>query len=161
MLSSSPLLKESTEGSSLDSGLIISRNGYSNPGKYLVSVMRLSTGLEATILAGPFDSTERAFDERKDFDKSWVGLAVYDIDDKEAQQVNRQGEPVGGSVPLAESALRSVKVTFADGSTLTTSMAANLTDEQIREYYAPGSPFNVGSGEGDRVTKVKSVEILA
>ena len=57
-------------------------------------------------------------------------------------------------------ALREVEVTFSDGSTLGTNMAAHLTDEEIKDYYEVGSTFNVGSGEKDKMVKVKSVKIL-
>jgi hypothetical protein len=56
--------------------------------------------------------------------------------------------------------LREVKVTFSDGSSLETSMSANLTDEDILEYYKVGTSFNVGRGEKDKMVKVKSVKIL-
>jgi len=57
-------------------------------------------------------------------------------------------------------ALREVEVTFADGNVIKTSMAAHLTDEQIKDYYKVGSEFNVGSGSKDKMVKVKSVKIL-
>ena len=55
--------------------------------------------------------------------------------------------------------LRSVKVIFECGDSLTTSMAAHLTDQQIKNYYAIGKSFNLGT-VGDRMTKVKEVIIL-
>lgn len=56
-------------------------------------------------------------------------------------------------------ALRSVEVTFSDGSKLVTSMAAGLSDEDIKKYYKVGSSFNIGTVE-DKMVKVKSVKIL-
>jgi len=57
-------------------------------------------------------------------------------------------------------ALRAVKVYFTNGDSLVTSMAAGLTDKEIRDYYKKGRVFNVGAGAKDRMTKVKSVRIL-
>ncbi len=57
-------------------------------------------------------------------------------------------------------ALRAVEVKFTNGDKLRTSMAAGLTNAEIRAYYKVGRVFNVGSGEKDRMTRVKSVRIL-
>ena len=56
--------------------------------------------------------------------------------------------------------LREVEVTYDDGSTIGTSMAAHLTDEQIYDYFKVGKVFNIGNGENDKMVKVKSVKIL-
>ena len=57
--------------------------------------------------------------------------------------------------------LRSVKVNFDNGDSLTTSMAKDLTDDEIKDYYKIGKSFNLGDGSGgDKMAKVKSVEIL-
>lgn len=56
--------------------------------------------------------------------------------------------------------LRSVRVTYSDGTVISTSMAAHLTDEQIKEYFKPGKQFNIGEGGKDKMAKVKSVEIM-
>jgi len=61
---------------------------------------------------------------------------------------------------LEEKGLRVVQVNFEDGSALTTSMAKGLSDDEIKNYYKVGSKFNVGSGEKDKMVKVKSVKIL-
>lgn len=45
----------------------------------------------------------------------------------------------------ASTALRSVEVTYSDGTVIPTSMASNLTDEQIHEYFNVGKQFNIGS----------------
>jgi hypothetical protein len=55
--------------------------------------------------------------------------------------------------------LRAVKVHFANGDTISSSMAAHLTDEQIRDYYKVGSVFNIGNVT-DNMQKVTNVEIL-
>lgn len=56
--------------------------------------------------------------------------------------------------------LREVKVFFTNGSSLVTSMAAKLTNAEIRAYYKKGRVFNLGVGSRDRLTRVKSVKIL-
>lgn len=56
--------------------------------------------------------------------------------------------------------LRAAKVTFTNGDSLTTSLAAGLTDAEIKAYYKKGRIFNVGVGGKDRMTRVKSVRIL-
>jgi len=55
--------------------------------------------------------------------------------------------------------LRQVKVTFENGDVIHTSMAKHLTDKQIKEYYAIGKVFNLGT-VGDNLQKVKQVQIL-
>lgn len=61
---------------------------------------------------------------------------------------------------LEESKLRKVKVTYDTGDTITTSMAANLSDKKIKDYFKKGKEFNIGSGGKDKMAKVKDVEIL-
>lgn len=55
--------------------------------------------------------------------------------------------------------LRSVKVEFENGDVINTNMAADLTDEEIYNYYKVGSEFNLGR-ESDDMQKVKNVIIL-
>ncbi len=57
-------------------------------------------------------------------------------------------------------ALRGVKVTYDDGTVISTSMASHLTDDEIRDYFRVGKSFNIGSGVDDKMAKVQSVEIL-
>lgn len=57
-------------------------------------------------------------------------------------------------------ALREVAVTYEDGTTITTSMAAHLSDADIKNYFRAGREFNIGSGGKDKMVKVKSVKIL-
>ena len=61
---------------------------------------------------------------------------------------------------LNESNLRSVKVTYDDGSVETTSMSAKLSDDDIKDYFKIGKKFNVGKNGKDKIAKVKEVEIL-
>jgi hypothetical protein len=53
---------------------------------------------------------------------------------------------------------RSAKITYKDGSVITTSLAAHLTDKEIKEYFKPGKMCNIGSVE-DNVQAVVSCEI--
>lgn len=55
---------------------------------------------------------------------------------------------------------RVVKVNYDNGDSITTEMSGTLTDSEIRDYYKVGRSFNIGSGEHDKMAKVKSVEIL-
>jgi hypothetical protein len=57
------------------------------------------------------------------------------------------------------SKLRGVRVTYADGTVIPTSMAAHLSDEDIYKYFSKGSLFNIGSVE-DNMQAVDSVEII-
>lgn len=57
-------------------------------------------------------------------------------------------------------ALREVAVTYSDGTTITTSMAAHLSDAEIKNYFRVGKEFNIGSGSRDKMVTVKSVKIL-
>lgn len=56
--------------------------------------------------------------------------------------------------------LRGVKVTYADGSVIPTSMAAHLSDEEIYDYFKKGKMFNIGNGENDNLQAVEKVEII-
>ena len=56
--------------------------------------------------------------------------------------------------------MREVKVTYENGEEMYTAMAKNVTDEEIRNYFKIGTPFNIGYGEHDRMEIVKKVEIL-
>jgi hypothetical protein len=57
--------------------------------------------------------------------------------------------------------LRGVKVTYSDGTVISTSMAAHLTNSDIKNYFKKGKMFNVGTGGNDKIAAVKSVRILA
>jgi UDP-N-acetylmuramoylalanine-D-glutamate ligase len=59
-----------------------------------------------------------------------------------------------------ENNLRSVKVTYTDGQSITTNMASHITDKQIKEYFKKGAIFNIGTGPNDYLVAVKSVKIL-
>ena len=65
---------------------------------------------------------------------------------------------------LNENELRSVRVTYTDGTVITTDMAAGLTDDQITNYFKIGKEFNLGwntkTGEEDNLQKVTKVEML-
>lgn len=54
--------------------------------------------------------------------------------------------------------MKTVKVIFENGNSITTRI--NGTTEEIKEYYAIGTPFNIGSVDDD-IQKVKSLEFLA
>lgn len=55
--------------------------------------------------------------------------------------------------------LRAVRVTYSDGEVIETSMAHGLTDHEIKEYFAVGKTFNIGSVTDNLQTVVKC-EIL-
>jgi len=55
--------------------------------------------------------------------------------------------------------LRSIKVTFENGVSFETAMAANLTNGQMLDYYAVGRVFNIGIMNDDMVA-VSHAEIL-
>lgn len=56
--------------------------------------------------------------------------------------------------------LRTVKIHFDNGETITTNMAKTLTDDEILNYYQIGRTFNLGSGDKDNLAKVVNTEIL-
>lgn len=65
------------------------------------------------------------------------------------------------SPTLWRTPMRTIKVTFSNGDTITTSI--NGTDEQIRRYYI-GQPFNFGDrfeGDPDNVQTAIAVEFLS
>lgn len=65
-----------------------------------------------------------------------------------------------GKKIILENKLRTVKVEFQNGDSLTTNMAAHLTDDEINNYYKPGKTFNLGVGGKDKMVKVKKAIIL-
>lgn len=62
------------------------------------------------------------------------------------------------------SSLRAIKVTYSDGTVISTDMAANLTDEQMLAYFKIGKVFNLGTPfpdeEEDNEQRVIKAEIL-
>lgn len=63
------------------------------------------------------------------------------------------------STEVENNKLRGVKVTYADGTVIPTSMAAHLTDDEIHNYFKPGKIFNIGSVE-DNMQAVDKIEII-
>lgn len=55
--------------------------------------------------------------------------------------------------------LRVIQVTYEGGDVITTSMAGNLTNKEIEDYFKVGKKFNIGSVK-DKIRAVKSVVIL-
>jgi hypothetical protein len=55
--------------------------------------------------------------------------------------------------------LRSIEVTYSNGTVVHTSMAAHLTDKEMLDYFKPGSIFNIGDGPNDLLAKVIKVKI--
>lgn len=56
--------------------------------------------------------------------------------------------------------LRAVKVTYSNGRIIGTSMASNLTNTQIKNYFEIGKKFNIGNGAKDLIVSVKKVNIV-
>jgi hypothetical protein len=61
---------------------------------------------------------------------------------------------------IANGGLRAIKVWYSDGSDNVTSMAANLTDDEMLSYFCIGKEFNIGRGANDNMVIVKRAEIL-
>lgn len=55
--------------------------------------------------------------------------------------------------------LRHVTVTYDTGDVIPTSMNANLSDDEIKDYFKIGKVFNLGAGGNDRMGKVTDVII--
>jgi hypothetical protein len=55
--------------------------------------------------------------------------------------------------------LRSVKVTYSDGTEISTNMAAGLTDQEIKDYFKIGAWFNIGTVK-DNMQQVTNLQIL-
>lgn len=56
--------------------------------------------------------------------------------------------------------MRSVEVTYTDGSVIPTSLAEGISDKQIREYFYPGKIFNISMGPDDKIEEVVRVKIV-
>lgn len=55
--------------------------------------------------------------------------------------------------------MRSAKITYSNGTVINTSLAANLTDKEINDYFKVGKSFNIGNGPADNMQTVISCEI--
>lgn len=76
-----------------------------------------------------------------------------------SELTNDQWENIDKGWVAQNEALRNVTVKFDNGDEINTNMAAHLTDEEIYNYYAIDKEFNLGSGENDKIAKVKEVII--
>jgi dsDNA-specific endonuclease/ATPase MutS2 len=76
------------------------------------------------------------------------------------QLVNQLNKEALQEVKNAKKELREVVIYFENGDYIETSMSSQLTDEEIRAYYAVGKIFNVGNGPQDNLQRVASVKIL-
>ena len=56
--------------------------------------------------------------------------------------------------------LRSAKITYSDGTVITTSLAGHLTDKEIHDYFKIGKAINIGSGPNDNMQTITKCEIL-
>jgi hypothetical protein len=61
---------------------------------------------------------------------------------------------------LSEATFKGAKVTYSDGTVITSSINPNISDDEIRKYYRVGSKVNIGRGEHDKMVKIVSVEVL-
>jgi len=55
--------------------------------------------------------------------------------------------------------LRAIKVTYSNGDTISTNMAAHLTDKEMLDYFKVGRWFNLGR-VSDNMQQVTKAEIL-
>ena len=69
--------------------------------------------------------------------------------------INELNKLINGGVTM-----RKVKIIFNNNDSIITSMAKGLSDKAIKDYYAIGKVFNIGSGENDCMVKVQEVIIL-
>jgi hypothetical protein len=96
--------------------------------------------------------------------KKFGADSPQDLDSEKRKEffdyVNKNWKAQDEAKDLDESKGRTVKVKFSDGTGMTTSVAANMTDKDIKDYFKVGKSFNVGKGGRDKMAKVKSVEIL-
>lgn len=60
---------------------------------------------------------------------------------------------------MQEKKQHSVNVYFEDNTRISTRI--NGTKEEVRNYYAEGKTFNLGSGENDKLVKVKFVAFVS
>ena len=59
-----------------------------------------------------------------------------------------------------KSGFRAVEVTYSDGTKIATNMAADLSDAEIKKYFAKGKVFNIGNADIDKLVTVKNLKIL-
>lgn len=55
--------------------------------------------------------------------------------------------------------MKTAEVRFTGGEVIVTSVA-EIPEEEILSYYAPGKLFNLGSGDKDSIQRVISCQIL-
>ncbi len=58
------------------------------------------------------------------------------------------------------STFRSVKVTYSDGSSISTNMNGQITDAEIKKYYRIGAAVTFERNGQERKVKITNVEIL-
>lgn len=61
---------------------------------------------------------------------------------------------------LNEATFKTVKVTYSNGLSITTSVNPNVSEADIYKYFKVGSSVNIGTGGQDKVVKIANVEIL-
>ena len=65
-----------------------------------------------------------------------------------------------GAISGTYPSLREVKITYQNGDVVYTTMAAHLTDQDIKNYFRIGKKFNIGKGGKDYIQAVKKVKII-
>ena len=55
---------------------------------------------------------------------------------------------------------KGAKVTYSDGTVITSSINPNMSDDEIKKYYRIGSKVNIGRGDRDKIVKIVDVEVL-
>ena len=87
---------------------------------------------------------------------AWDNVEIGTFDTYEEAKEYARSQMYGEDLIKEFKPLRSVDVTYSNGETISTSMAAGLTDEEIKEYFAVGRWFNIGVLEDNmqRVTKI-------
>lgn len=56
--------------------------------------------------------------------------------------------------------LRSIKVTYSDGTIIETNMAEHLTDKEMLDYFKVGKSVNIGAGGKDKMATITKSEII-
>lgn len=116
-------------------------------------------------ILGPFAGKDKFYGIVDDVQPTELFVTFYDVNT--GKKVSASTQMVYDyihkyPVNIKESSkLRSVTVEYSDGTKIDTSMAAHLTDDEIRDYYKIGKKFNLGNapvdGDGNYGDNIQSV----
>jgi len=123
----------------------------------------IKVGDKVWSILGPYAGKDKFYGIVDDIQPTELFVTFYDVNTDE--KVSASTQMVYDYIHKYNK-LRSVTVQYGDGTEITTSMAAHLTDDEIKDYFKIGKMFNLGNAKvpgegnyGDNMQPVKAVII--